>query len=63
MRDVCCEMLVQKYKLKANLEDEFENLELFISNFVSVKLSGPTEVWEQQETISTLIYIFINNPP
>ena len=62
MRDVCCEMLVQKYKLKANLEDEFENLELFISNFVSVQLSSPTEVWEQ-ETISTLIYIFINNPP
>ena len=62
MRDVCCEVWVQKYKLKANLEDEFENLELFISNFVWVKLSDPTEVWEQ-ETISTLIYIFINNPP
>ena len=62
MRDVCCEVWVQKYKLKANLEDEFENLELFISNFVSVKLSGPTGVWEQ-ETISALIYIFINNPP
>ena len=62
MRDVCCEVWVQKYKLKANLEDEFENLELFISNFVSVQLSSPTEVWEQ-ETISTLIYIFINNPP
>lgn len=62
MRDVCCEVWVQKYKLKANLEDEFENLELFISNFVSVKLSSPTEVW-QQETISTSIYIFINNPP
>ena len=62
MRDVCCEVWVQKYKLKANLEDEFENLELFISNFVSVQLSSPTEVWEP-ETISTLIYIFINNPP